>query len=123
MFKIHNLFDKFHLLVSDDQLPIQSTEAMDEFLEAQHYQDLLQQHPEQTLEYNYQRNALWNYLSAASRGYPEAQYQLALCYLHGQLGLKQDITKVKKWLELAANHGHLSAQQVLDHQFQQSYFS
>lgn len=67
----------------------------------------------------YQRNAMWNFLHAALKGYSSAQYKLGMSYLHGQLGLVANAEKATKWLLLAANQGHSDAQQQLEHLYLQ----
>lgn len=62
---------------------------------------------------SYQRNAIWNYLSAALRGHPEAQYRLGTSYLDGKLGLDQNEDQAKLWLSKAQQQGHDKAAQDL----------
>ena len=64
-----------------------------------------------------QRNAIWYFLEAALKGYSTAQYKLGILYLHGQLGLTTNTIKAQKWLSLAANQGHLDAQEQLEQFF------
>lgn len=44
-----------------------------------------------------------------------AQYLLALCYEMGE-GCPQNLDKVKKWMEKAAEYGHKKAQKWLRNQ-------
>jgi uncharacterized protein len=69
--------------------------------------------------YTYQRNAIWYFLHAALKGYSTAQYKLGMIYLQGQLGLSPDQYKARKWLLLAANQGHIEAQNQLHHVYLQ----
>lgn len=64
--------------------------------------------------HHYQRNAIWFFLHAALKGYSRAQYKLGMLYLHGQLGLDSNTLKAQKWLVLAANQGHVEAQNQLN---------
>ncbi|WP_347453489.1 SEL1-like repeat protein [Acinetobacter thermotolerans] len=66
----------------------------------------------------YQRNAVWNYISAGLRGHPEAQYRLGACYLHGELGLEQNHEQARQWLNQAAQQGHRKAEQLLNPLYQ-----
>ncbi|NNH34798.1 sel1 repeat family protein [Acinetobacter sp. NIPH 2377] len=59
------------------------------------------------------RNAMWNFLSAALKGHSEAQYKLGLGYLQGQLGLDKNHTHAQEWLTKAAKQGHSDAQYKL----------
>lgn len=67
----------------------------------------------------YQRNAIWHFLHAALKGYSSAQYKLGMLYLHGQLGLDANKKTAQKWFLLAANQGHIDAQQQLEHLYLQ----
>ncbi|WP_347454510.1 sel1 repeat family protein [Acinetobacter thermotolerans] len=62
----------------------------------------------------YQRNAVCNFLSAALRGHPEAQYRLGIYYLNGELGLEQNETQARQWLNQAAQQGHSKAEKLLN---------
>ena len=55
------------------------------------------------------RNAMWNYLSAATRGHKDAQYKIGISYLNGQLGCNQNAHQAIKWLTKAAEQGHNEA--------------
>lgn len=69
------------------------------------------------------RNRIWNFLSAALKGQSEAQYQLGLGYLHGQLGLDKNYTHAEEWLKKAAKQGHHEAQLTLEKAYNQIVFS
>ncbi|WP_425916298.1 tetratricopeptide repeat protein [Acinetobacter sp. TSRC1-2] len=69
------------------------------------------------------RNAIWNFLSSALKGQSEAQFQLGLCYLHGQLGLDKNYTHAEEWLKKAAKQGHHEAQITLEKAYGQIVFS
>lgn len=68
---------------------------------------------------NYQRNALWNYLSAATRGHAEAQYRLGKHFLKGSLGLDQNYFHAEEWLNKAKQQGHLKAARLLSNTYSQ----
>ena len=68
---------------------------------------------------NYQRNAFWNYLSAATRGHAEAQYRLGKHFLKGSLGLDQNYFHAEEWLNKAKQQGHLKAAQLLSNTYSQ----
>ena len=70
-----------------------------------------------------ERNAMWNYLSAALRGHPQAQYELGMAYFLGQLGLAKDQRLAEQWLKRAAERGHIGAQEQLNEIYQFSAFS
>lgn len=59
---------------------------------------------------SYQRNAVWYFLNAALQGYSTAQFKLGMLYLNGQLGLDSNEIQALRWLNLAADQGHLEAQ-------------
>lgn len=69
------------------------------------------------------RNAIWNFLSAALKGHSDAQYKLGLCYLNGQLGLDKSYTHAEEWLKKAARQGHKEAQMTLQNTYKQLVFS
>ena len=69
--------------------------------------------------YKCQRNAIWYFLHAALKGYSSAQYKLGLLYLNGQMGLDSNKTTAQKWFLLAANQGHIDAQNQLERLYQQ----
>lgn len=54
------------------------------------------------------QDAFKYYKQAADLGYPEAQYRIGVCYLHGY-GTKQDIRASVKNLQLASQHQNLRA--------------
>ena len=60
-----------------------------------------------------ERNAIWYFLHSASEGYSSAQFKLGQCYLTGQLGLQTNHQKAQEWLSLAADQGHIEAQDTL----------
>ncbi|WP_445116798.1 tetratricopeptide repeat protein [Acinetobacter sp. WZC-1] len=60
-----------------------------------------------------ERNAMWCFLSAATRGYSSAQFKLGQCYLNGQLGVTSNLFKAEQWLMLAARQGHTEARDEL----------
>lgn len=66
-----------------------------------------------TPKHIYQRNAVWNYLSAGLRGHMEAQYRLGVYYLHGKLGLDQNDEQARLWLDKAKQQNHSKAAQLL----------
>ncbi|ATO19396.1 hypothetical protein BS636_06845 [Acinetobacter sp. LoGeW2-3] len=67
----------------------------------------------------YQRNAFWNYLSAALRGHAEAQYILGKYYLKGSLGLDRNYHRAEEWLGKAKQQGHKKAAQLLSNAYSQ----
>ncbi|AWL30248.1 SEL1-like repeat protein [Acinetobacter defluvii] len=69
------------------------------------------------------RNAMWASLRAALRGDQEAQYQMGLNYLNGQLGLDRSYIHAEKWLEQAAHQGHPFAKEELKKAYNQLAFS
>ncbi|WP_111858913.1 tetratricopeptide repeat protein [Acinetobacter sp. CFCC 10889] len=69
------------------------------------------------------RNIMWGYLRAALRGDQEAQYQMGLNYLNGQLGLDRSYIHAEKWLEQAAHQGHPFAKEELKKAYNQLAFS
>ncbi|AXQ23755.1 sel1 repeat family protein [Acinetobacter wuhouensis] len=69
--------------------------------------------------HKYQRNAIWYFLHAALKGYSTAQYKLGMLYLQGQLGLDANKATAQKWLLLAANQGHVDAQNQLERLYKQ----
>lgn len=54
------------------------------------------------------KQARW-YLKAAEGGYVRAMYNISLCYSFGE-GLVQNHRQARKWMKLAADHGHSKAQ-------------
>ena len=52
-----------------------------------------------------EKKAIELYEQAAKKGYPVANYVLGKNYAGGTLGLKQDLTKAKQYLERASNSG------------------
>ncbi len=69
------------------------------------------------------RNAIWNFLSAALRGHRDAQYKLGISYLNGTLGLDKNYTHAEEWLKKAAKQGHHGAQITLEKAYSQLAFS
>ena len=65
------------------------------------------------------RNAMWNFLSAALKGHRDSQYRLGLCYLNGDLGLDKNYTHAQEWLEKAAKQGHPEALRTLMQSYSQ----
>ena len=63
---------------------------------------------------NLNRNRLFkeDYLRAAARGDPKAQYALALMYQKGD-GYDKDLNKAARWFAMAAKQGHNEAQYEL----------
>lgn len=59
------------------------------------------------------RNQMWLYLRDALRGNAEAQYQLGLSYLNGELGLDRNYQIAEKWLNQSANAGNENAKRTL----------
>ena len=51
-----------------------------------------------------QKNVAW-YTKSAEQGDVEAQYQLGLCYYHGE-GISKDYKKAAKWFNKAAEQGN-----------------
>jgi len=58
---------------------------------------------------------------AAQRGFPEAQYNLANCYLEGK-GFEKDVEKAGLLYLMAANQGHKQSQLILIELYQNPYF-
>lgn len=69
------------------------------------------------------RNAMWRSLRAALRGDKEAQYQMGLSYLNGQLGLDRSYSHAEKWLDQAAVQGHPAAKHTLESAYDRLAFS
>lgn len=69
------------------------------------------------------RNAMWRSLRAALRGDKDAQFQMGISYLYGQLGLDRSYSHATRWLDQAAYQGHLEAQQVLQNAYEELAFS
>lgn len=88
-----------------------------EQLAHQHHQEILQRSnstgTESDLCVHDNRNAMWNFLSAALRGHRDAQYKLGISYLNGSLGLDKSYTLAEVWLKKAANQGHPEARNTL----------
>lgn len=69
------------------------------------------------------RNAMWRSLRAALRGDKDAQYQMGISYLHGNLGLDRSYSHAEKWLDQAAQQGHPAARHTLEHAYNRLAFS
>lgn len=69
------------------------------------------------------RNAMWRSLRAALRGDKDAQYQMGLSYLNGQLGLDRSYSHAEKWLDQAAHQGHPTAKHTLQSAYDRLAFS
>ena len=69
------------------------------------------------------RNAMWHSLRSALRGDKEAQYQMGIGYLYGQLGLDRSYFHAERWLNEAAHQGHPSAKRALQDAYQDLAFS
>ena len=117
--KIKKIVDAL-LSPSDQHLQgIQNTTANEanlEFAQGQAFEQLAIKHnymldDNQSIYNN--RNAMWNFLSAALKGHSDAQYKLGVAYLHGQLGLDKNHTHAEEWLKKAAKQGHSDAQYKL----------
>jgi TPR repeat protein len=117
--KIKKIVDAL-LSTSDQHLQgmqnIRTDEANLEFEQAQCFEQLAIEHhltcDNDQSSYN-NRNAIWNFLSAALKGHSDAQYKLGVCYLHGQLGLDKNYTHAEEWLTKAAKQDHSDAQYKL----------
>lgn len=59
-----------------------------------------------------QTKAADSFRKAAEGGDPEGQFQYALCLRDGR-GVSKDLVEASKWLEKAANSGHLAATNAL----------
>lgn len=98
-----------------------------EQLARQHHQEILQRSnstgTESDLSVHDNRNAMWNFLSAALRGHRDAQYKLGISYLNGSLGLDKNYTLAEVWLKKAANQGHPEARNTLLKAYNQIAFS
>ena len=98
-----------------------------EQLARQHHQELLQRSSLTStlsdLSLHDNRNAMWNFLSAALRGHSDAQYKLGISYLNGTLGLDKNYTHAEEWLKKAAKQGHHEAQITLEKAYSQLVFS
>lgn len=69
------------------------------------------------------RNLMWHYLRASLRGDKDAQYKLGISYLNGYFGLDRNYTYAEKWLDQAAQQGHLEAKIELQKAFNHLAFS
>lgn len=69
------------------------------------------------------RNVMWHALRSALRGDKNAQYQMGIFYLHGQLGLDRNYSHAEKWLDQAAHQGHSAAKHELEDAYAQLAFS
>ena len=105
---------------------IRTDEANLEFEQAQCFEQLAIEHhltcDNDQSSYN-NRNAIWNFLSAALKGHSDAQYKLGVAYLHGQSGLDKNYTLAEEWLKEAAKQGHHEAQMTLEKAYSQLAFS
>lgn len=54
-----------------------------------------------------------NWMTAAQKGDPEAQYNIAECYLKGEGGVKQNEKEAAKWYERSANQGYVDAERAM----------
>ena len=64
-------------------------------------------------EPNYEKAGEW-FRRAAQQGHPEAQYELALCYLHGEgVAKKPQFEEALRYLVPAAENGIAGAQYTL----------
>ena len=61
---------------------------------------------------NWEEAVTW-YRKAAAQGEPQAEYNLAICYIKGNGGLEQDYKQALLWLQRAADHGSKDAQVML----------
>ncbi|OTG63767.1 hypothetical protein B9T29_03405 [Acinetobacter sp. ANC 3903] len=98
-----------------------------EQLARQHHKEILQRSnstgTESDLSVHNNRNAMWNFLSAALRGHRDAQYKLGISYLNGSLGLDKNYTLAEVWLKKAANQRHPEARNTLLKAYNQIAFS
>lgn len=62
---------------------------------------------------DYQK-AMACYIKASQLGYYDAHYNIGCLYLNG-LGVKKDYQKALRWLEVAAEHHHTHASQLIQH--------
>ena len=125
--------EMFDTLLSHDAAALNPAEleAVQEYNQAQYFANIAPQHhldfvnklTANDLSSLDQRNAMWNYLSAALRGHPQAQYQLGMAYFVGDLGLAKDYHLAEQWLQRAAERGHVGAQQQLNDMYQLVAFS
>ena len=60
------------------------------------------------------RNAMWYYLRAALRGDKDAQYQMGMSYLKGELSLDRSYVLAERWLNQASYQGHEAAKIELE---------
>ena len=68
------------------------------------------------------RNAMWHVLRSALRGDKDAQYQMGINYLYGQLGLDRSYSHAERWLNEAAHQGHPAAKRALQNAYQDLVF-
>lgn len=92
-----------------------------EQLATQHHHDYLMHHTINTsdlspIDY---RNAMWNFLTAALKGHKEAQYRIGMAYLNAELGLDRNYELAHLWLSRAATQGHVQADNVLKHAYEE----
>ena len=112
-----------------------NSEVQSEYVQGQYYEKLAIEHNQifeslhsnhPTLEKNPatqdNRNAMWNFLSAALKGHRDSQFKLGLCYLNGDLGLDKNYTHAQEWLEKAAKQGHPEAKKTLMYSYSQIAF-
>lgn len=119
----HTLFEPMH----NTNMAPEKSEAYVEYHQGEYFEHLAEQHHQGYLLHlsqddispQDQRNAMWNFLSAALRGHSDAQYKLGLAYFHGDLGLERNYSAAQEWLSRAAEAGHTQAQ---DHLNQMSQF-
>lgn len=69
------------------------------------------------------RNLMWDYLRRALKGDKNAQFQLGVSYLHGELGLDRNYEMALYWLNKAKQYGHHEAQRVLFHELNKIAYS
>lgn len=81
------------------------------------------EHDETLFEDHESRNLMWHYLRASLRGEKDAQYKLGISYLNGYFGLDRNYTYAEKWLNQAAQQGHLEAKIELQKAFNHLAFS
>jgi uncharacterized protein len=113
------------------QQPVYEIDAVQEYQKGRyffqvastHHEDYIRHHLASDLSQQDERNAMWNFLSSALRGYPQAQYELGMAYFLGHLGLAQDYTIAEQWLKRAAVQGHIDAQEQLNEIYQLYAFS
>lgn len=112
-------------------IDLKDMEAMQEYNQGQYFAKLALEHQREFLSKKLpydvshldQRNAMWNFLSAALRGHAQAQYELGMAYYTGHLGLERDYVQAEEWLKRAAACGHVGAQEQLNEIYQLIAFS